>query len=579
MSYALGIDLGTTFSAAAVARNGQAEILSLGYRSPTLPSVIVARESGEILIGEAAERRSLIEPLRTAREFKRRLGDPTPILLGSAPYGAETLMSYLLRGIYDLVVEQEGGPPATLVISHPANWGLYKLDLLEQAVRMADVGDAQYITEPVAAALHYAGRERIEPGEVVAVYDFGGGTFDAALLRRTETSFEPLGNPEGIERLGGIDFDEAVFAHVMQSISDLVGDLDPSDSTAMSAVARLRDESRQAKEVLSIDTDVTIPVMLPGVQTEVRLTRSEFEEMVEPRIGATIAALRRAARSAEVDLNDVDRILLVGGSSRIPLVRQRVREETDSEIFLDAHPKYAIALGAAIAADLNLGTSIAAQMSALAAPAAAQAVVEPPPVAPEPPPVVEEPPPAVPEPAPVIEEPPAPPEPPPVPVAPPPAPPAPEPPPAESAALEPEEPPAESALERALGAATVAAAASAASPPEVVDVLEPPPVEEPTAEREVEVAPEPVETWEVDEELTGTDELPDLEPPPPPPPDVVEAAPETGEVAAESLPVGDVASSQWQDGIALSPALIGGLVATMILSAAVVFTLLTVLVG
>ncbi len=330
MAYALGIDLGTTFSAAAVARNGQAEILSLGYRSPTLPSIIVARESGEILIGEAAERRAMIEPLRTAREFKRRLGDPTPILLGSAPYGAETLMSYLLRGIYDLVVEQQGGPPSSLVITHPANWGLYKLDLLEQAVRLADVGDAKYITEPVAAALHYAGRERIEPGEIVAVYDFGGGTFDAALLRRTETSFEQLGEPEGIERLGGIDFDEAVFGHVLQSLGDAVEDLDPSDSTAMTAVARLRDESRQAKEVLSVDTDVTIPVMLPGVQTEVRLTRSEFEEMVEPRIGATIAAFRRAVRSADISLNDVDRILLVGGSSRIPLVRQRVREETDS---------------------------------------------------------------------------------------------------------------------------------------------------------------------------------------------------------------------------------------------------------
>ncbi|MEZ4573153.1 MAG: Hsp70 family protein, partial [Thermomicrobiales bacterium] len=378
MAYALGIDLGTTFSAAAVAGNGQAEILSLGYRSPTLPSVIVARETGEILIGEAAERRSLIEPLRTAREFKRRLGDPTPILLGSAPYGAETLMSYLLRGIFDLVVEQRGEAPSSLVISHPANWGLYKLDLLEQAVRMADVGNARYITEPVAAALHYAGRERIEPGEIVAVYDFGGGTFDAALLRRTETSFETLGDPEGIERLGGIDFDEAVFAHVMQSIADLVQDLDPSDSSAMAAVARLRDECRLAKEALSVDTDVTIPVMLPNVQTDVRLTRSEFEEMVGPRIGATIAALRRAVRSADIELSEVDRILLVGGSSRIPLVRQQVRDETDSEIFLDAHPKYAIALGAAIAAEHNLGTTIAAQMGMSAAPVTPPA---PPPIA------------------------------------------------------------------------------------------------------------------------------------------------------------------------------------------------------
>ncbi len=523
LSYALGIDLGTTFSAAAVARNGQAEILSLGYRSPTLPSVIVARESGEILIGEAAERRAMIEPLRTAREFKRRLGDPTPILLGSAPYGAETLMSYLLRGIYDLVVEQQGETPSSLVISHPANWGLYKLDLLEQAVRMADVGNSQYITEPVAAALHYAGRERIEPGEIVAVYDFGGGTFDAALLRRTESSFEQLGDPEGIERLGGIDFDEAVFGHVMQSLGDAVDELDPSDSTAMTAVARLRDECRQAKEVLSVDTDVTIPVMLPGVQTEVRLTRSEFEEMVEPRIGATIAAFKRAVRSADLELSDVDRILLVGGSSRIPLVRQQVREETDSEIFLDAHPKYAIALGAAIAADLNLGTSIMAQMATLAAPR-----VEPPPAPPEPvapppeaPPVVEvdEPEPATPE---AVSATPA----------------------LDAALAEPET----SELEAPVEAPPADVAAPAVDEPDSA----PPPVEDEV----VEVEPETGELAAVEatEPLTETGEF---------------IAPATAE---------EVASSQWQDGIALSPILFAALGVVLLGSALVTFVLLTLVI-
>src|SRR5690606_27309356 len=134
--------------------------------------------------------------------------------------------------------------------------------------------------------------------------------------RRTEASFEPLGEPEGLERLGGIDFDEAVFAHVRQSIADLRQDLDANHTAAIAAVARLREECRAAKEALSVDTDVISPVLLPNIQTEVRLTRSEFEEMVEPRIGATLAALRRAARSAGLDLSEVDRILLVGGSSR-----------------------------------------------------------------------------------------------------------------------------------------------------------------------------------------------------------------------------------------------------------------------
>ena len=535
MSYALGIDLGTTFSAAAVARAGQAELLSLGYRSPTLPSVIVARETGEILIGEAAERRSMIEPLRTAREFKRRLGDPTPILLGSAPYGAETLTSYLLRGIYDLVIEQTGEPPASLVISHPANWGLYKLDLLEQAVRMADVGDARYITEPVAAALHYAGRERIEPGEIVAVYDFGGGTFDAALLRRTEQSFEPLGEPEGIERLGGIDFDEAVFGHVMQSISDQVGELDPADSTAMAAVARLRDECRQAKEVLSVDTDVTIPVMLPGVQTEIRLTRSEFEEMVEPRIGSTIDALLRAIRSAGIEMGDVDRILLVGGSSRIPLVRQQVRDETESEIFLDAHPKYAIALGAAIAADLNLGTTIAAQMRTQSEPTAPanEAASQPPSSQPS---------------RPVarfnddysmtgatIVEPPK---------------------PAPSVSLENEE----------------AAPATASAPIDSIELETPPLAPTPAVD---DVTAQPEEPVPADPPVE--DPAPQIEVDTPAVVSAASVRTETGELPVPAV-AERVASSQWQDGIALSPVLIAALVAAALGSAAGMFLILSLVV-
>lgn len=529
MGYALGIDLGTTFSAAAVARNGQAEILSLGYRSPTLPSVIVARESGEILLGEAAERRALIEPLRTAREFKRRLGDPTPILLGSAPYGAETLMSYLLRGIYDLVIEQQGERPSSLVVSHPANWGLYKLDLLEQAVRMADVGDAQYITEPIAAALHYASRERIEPGEVVAVYDFGGGTFDAALLRRTEASFEPLGDPEGIERLGGIDFDEAVFAHVMQSLSDLVEDLDPTDSTAMSAVARLREECRQAKEALSVDTDVTIPVILPGVQTDIRLTRSEFEEMVGPRIGATVDALQRAARSAGVDLSDVNRILLVGGSSRIPLVRQQVREETDSEIFLDAHPKYAIALGAAIAADHGLGTSTTAQMNAQARPASRAAQSSPPVAEPD----------SLAQDAPRVGR-----------VSMPVEQPEPEPP---AAAPEVPHEPETSELE------------APAAPPPAAWYDEPAGEFDPRGSTIVDIAPADLEAARP------------APPPAAPTPWSVES--ETGELPPLHASAEEIASPVWQDGITLSPVLIAALAVVAIGSAAGAFLILSLATG
>lgn len=348
MGYALGIDLGTTYSAAAVAHDGSADRFPLGNRTATIPSVVCLRADGEVLVGEAAERRALLEPTRTAREFKRRLGDPTPLLLGGTPYGAEALMAYLLEWIVGRVVEQQGSAPDATVLCHPANWGPFKLDLLRQTVQLADIGDVTFVTEPEAAALHYATQERLEPGEVVAVYDFGGGTFDAAVLRYAEDGFELVGTPEGMERIGGIDFDQAVFAHVDAAMGGAVSELDPDDSSAMAAVSRLRDECQLAKEQLSQDTDVDIPVLLPGTQTEVRLTRAEFESMIRPRIGETVRALERAVRSAGVAMDDIAKVLLVGGSSRIPLVGQLVREHTGRPIAVDAHPKFAIAIGAAV---------------------------------------------------------------------------------------------------------------------------------------------------------------------------------------------------------------------------------------
>ena len=357
MAYYLGIDLGTTYTAAAAEHDGVVEALTLGNRTASVPSVVFLRDDGEILVGEAATRRATSDPGRVAREFKRRVGDPTPIILGGTPYGAELLMARLLRWSVDRVREQQGEPPRAIALTHPANWGPYKLDLLTQAVRQVDVDAALLLAEPVAAATFYASQRRLDDGSVVAVYDLGGGTFDAAMVRRTARGFQIMGSPEGIERLGGIDFDEAVYAHVRSAVGDVLDRLDPEEPAAQAAVARLRQECIDAKEALSSDTDVSIPVLLPGLQTEVRLTRSEFEAMIRPAIAETIVALRRAVRSAGVASDDISAVLLVGGSSRIPLVAQMVGAELGRPIAIDAHPKDAIAFGAAIAVAAQRGAA------------------------------------------------------------------------------------------------------------------------------------------------------------------------------------------------------------------------------
>ncbi|MGI5191083.1 Hsp70 family protein [Promicromonospora sp. CA-289599] len=352
-TYALGIDLGTTYTGAAVVRDGRAEIATLGSRAAVIPSVVLLRDDDTFLTGETADRRALTEPQRVAREFKRRLGDPTPLLLGGAPYSAEGLTARLLRFVVDEVAAREGGEASAVCICHPANWGRYKLDLLEQAVRMAGLQEpVTYVSEPEAAAAFYALGRPVAPGDTVAVYDLGGGTFDAAVLRRTETGFMILGRPEGVERLGGIDVDAAVVDHVRRALGGALDDLDPEDSAAVAAVARLREECVSAKEALSADTDVTIPVLLPGLSTEVRLTRAELETMVRPLLMETIAALRRALTSAGVAPEDLAAVLLVGGSSRIPLVAQLVGAELGRPVAVDVNPKHVVALGAAwLAAD------------------------------------------------------------------------------------------------------------------------------------------------------------------------------------------------------------------------------------
>lgn len=384
MAYRAGIDIGTTYTAAAIVENGQASIIPLGDRAPVVPTVVFLREDEEILTGDTANRRAATEPGRVARQFKRRVGDPTPLLLGGSPMSPQALMAKMLRWTLDRVIQQQGGPPDHVTVSHPANWGAYKLDLLGQAIRMAEMGATTMLSEPEAAAIYYASTQRVEPGEAIAVYDLGGGTFDAAVLRKTDTGFEILGQPEGIEHLGGIDIDEAVYAHVSGSLGGAIEGLDPDDPLVQAGVARLRSDCVEAKEALSTDSASSIPVLLPNVQAEVRITREELERMVRPWLSDTIAALRRALRSANVEPEDIKTVLLVGGTSRIPLVAQMVTEDLGRPVSVDAHPKHAVALGAALAG--------------LPEPAT---VVAPPPAAEPPPtPVVESPPPPPPPPVP-----------------------------------------------------------------------------------------------------------------------------------------------------------------------------------
>jgi len=352
MTYALGIDVGTTQTAAAVHRDGMASIVTLGTRSATIASAVHISADGTVLVGDAALRRGVVDPTRLAREFKRRIGDPEPLLLGGIPWSPSAITARLLHAVIDLVTDREGSVPSQIALTHPANWGPYKTDLLREAAGLAGLPHVVLLSEPEAAAVHHASQARVPIGSTIAVYDLGGGTFDAAVLRSGPDGFQLRGRPGGLERFGGIDLDAAVLGHVRRALGEVLTDLDPNDPASLAAMTRLRDECAAAREALSADVEVAIPVVLPNVMTEVRLTRAELEAMVAPALADTVSTMRQALRSAGVQPVDLDALLLVGGASRMPLVARLLTDELAIPVATDTHPKHVVALGAArVAAD------------------------------------------------------------------------------------------------------------------------------------------------------------------------------------------------------------------------------------
>ncbi|MDO9174253.1 MAG: Hsp70 family protein, partial [Actinomycetota bacterium] len=283
----LAVDLGTTWTAAA---HGDGRPVELGPQGATMPSV-VARDGDGFVVGHAAERVLATRPESGIREIKRRFGDTTPVVLDGQPYTPDSLTVELLRGV---AVSAGVDPGATdVVLTHPANWGEFKLDLLRNVGTQAGFASVELISEPAAAARHYAASGRLATGDTVAVYDFGGGTFDAVVMQLTADGPVQLGTPQGLERLGGIDIDQVVFSHVASTLGGSLTALDRNDPDVRRAVLALRVECTAAKEQLSVDAEATITVTAPGLSTDVRMTRDELESVLRPRIAETLQALER----------------------------------------------------------------------------------------------------------------------------------------------------------------------------------------------------------------------------------------------------------------------------------------------
>ncbi|GAA3057247.1 Hsp70 family protein [Actinokineospora globicatena] len=352
MGHGLGIDLGTTFTGAAVvgpigSGPSTTTMVPLGRDGVVEPSAVYASVDGTLLTGDAAMDAARAEPHRLVRGFKRRLGDPTPLVVGGAPYSPAALLAAQLKSVIARVTATTGAPPESIVLTCPAVWGPYRREHFDEVPRLAGLSDVIMVTEPEAAATHYAAERRLGVGELVAVYDLGGGTFDTTILRAREDGMEIVGTPEGIERLGGMDFDEALFAHVDAEVGGVLADLDPAGPAAAAVLAATRAACVRAKEELSIEPDVTVRVPLLSGPREVVVTRLAFNEMIRPSVDLTVEALHRTISSAGLTPRDLAAVLLAGGSSRIPLVDQVVSAAFGRPVRTGLHPKFTVALGAA----------------------------------------------------------------------------------------------------------------------------------------------------------------------------------------------------------------------------------------
>jgi molecular chaperone DnaK len=344
MPYVLGIDVGTSRTAAAVCRQvgsawGDAEIVQLGKQTASAPTVVYFAADGTVLVGDAAQRHAITDPANAARGFARRVGDEVPLMVGGEACTAEALTAVLVTWVVDEVAAAEGIVPEHIVVTHPAGWGNYRRRMLHRALRQTNLGNTTLLPSPVAVGESHAAGHDVAAGQALAVYDLGASGLSSAVVRRSPVdTFELINSAESVEPNGGDSFDDVIFEHVRT----VLGDVDTADPDAWNTLTRLRQACTTAKESLTAETEATV--------RELQITRTDFEELIRPAVEAGVEELLRTISSAPIPAEDLDTVVLVGGSSRIPLVSELVTAQLRNRAVLAPEPELACARGAAIAA-------------------------------------------------------------------------------------------------------------------------------------------------------------------------------------------------------------------------------------
>lgn len=354
--WTLGIDFGTTFTLAAMEQDGRLSLVHDGAGVTRVRSAVWLDDDGELVVGDEAVRQAVLAPERFEPAPKRLVRDrEEEILLGDKVVPVSDVIGAVLARVAGEAIRQNGGSqPSELRITHPAAWGEERCDTLIQAVHHAGLPRPELVPEPVAAAYKIGADqiragEPIKSGEHLAIYDFGGGTFDTAIVRRTRSGFEVAGPPGGEDPLGGESIDQAIIELLgRQPIGEdpqweLL--MHPRDEDWRRHAADLRVKVREAKEALSRSTSVRLWV--PGIGRSVQLSRDELNELIRTQVDGTAAILRETISDAGIAPEQLAGIFLVGGSSRIPLVAETIWREFQRKPEVRGDPKAVVAEGAA----------------------------------------------------------------------------------------------------------------------------------------------------------------------------------------------------------------------------------------
>ncbi|MFC4404167.1 molecular chaperone DnaK [Gracilibacillus xinjiangensis] len=347
MGKIIGIDLGTTNSCVAVMEGGEAKVIPNPEGNRTTPSV-VSFKNGERQIGEVAKRQAITNP-NTIQSIKRHMGTDYKVEIEGKEYTPQEISAIILQHLKSYAEDYLGDTVDKAVITVPAYFNDAERQATKDAGKIAGLEVERIINEPTAAALAY-GIDKADQDQTVLVYDLGGGTFDVSILDIGEGTFEVV-STAGDNRLGGDDFDQVLIDHMVEEFKKENGIDLGQDKMALQ---RLKDAAEKAKKDLSgvTQTQVSLPFITAGdagpLHLEMNITRAKFDELSSDLVERTMGPTRQALKDADLSASEIDKVILVGGSTRIPAVQEAIKKEIGKDPSKGVNPDEVVALGAAI---------------------------------------------------------------------------------------------------------------------------------------------------------------------------------------------------------------------------------------